>query len=341
MRGKRIAAVLLAGLCAFGLMACGGAKNSAKSDSDTKTTAESKGDSGKKLKIVTTIFPEYDWVERVLGDKAGNAEVTMLMDKGVDLHSFQPTVEDIAKVSSADVFVYVGGESDAWVEDALKNKTNPNQKTVNLMEVLKDRVKPVEQKEGMQENTHEDHEEGEEEMDEHVWLSLKNAKIAVDQIQKTLAEADPDNAEAYAKNAKVYGELLNDLDQKYQQAVDSAKYKTLVFGDRFPFRYLVNDYGLDYFAAFEGCDAESEASFETVAFLANKIKELKLPAVLTIEGETHKLAESIKQNSGVADLKVLSLDSMQSVKAEDVSNGATYLNVMSKNLDLLKQAMNG
>lgn len=340
MRGKRIAAVLMAGLCAFGLMACGGTKNAAKSDSDTKTAAESKSDSGKKLKIVTTIFPEYDWVERVLGNKAGNAEVTMLMDKGVDLHSFQPTVEDIAKVSSADVFVYVGGESDAWVKDALKNKTNPNQKTINLMEVLKDRVKPVEQKEGMQENTHEEHEDGEEELDEHVWLSLKNAGIVVDQIQKTLAEADPDNAEAYAKNAKAYGELLKDLDKKYQAAVDSAKNKTLIFGDRFPFRYLVNDYGLDYFAAFEGCDAESEASFETVAFLAKKIKDLKLPAVLTIEGETHKLAESIKQNSGVADLKVLSLDSMQSVKAEDVANGATYINVMSKNLDLLKQAMN-
>ena len=331
-RGKKIAAILLAGLCAFGLMACGG-KNANHSTQETK-------DQGKKLKIVTTIFPEYDWVMRVLGDKADQAEVTMLMDKGVDLHSFQPTVEDIAKVSSADVFVYVGGESDAWVEDALKNKTNPKQKTINLMEVLKDRVKPVEKKEGMQENTHEDHKEGEEELDEHVWLSLKNAKIAVDQIQKTLSEADPDNEASYAKNAKAYGEILNELDQKYQSAVNSAKHKTLVFGDRFPFRYMVNDYGLDYFAAFEGCDAESEASFETVAFLAGKIKELKLPAVLTIEGETHKLAESIKQNSQVADLKILSLDSMQSVKAEDVAKGTTYINVMSKNLDLLKQAMN-
>lgn len=301
-----------------------------------------------KLSIVTTIFPEYDWVRAVLGDKADNAEVTMLLDNGVDLHSYQPTADDIVKISDCDLFLYVGGESDGWVDDALKNATNKNMKVINLLDVLGDSVKTEEVVEGMQETEHDhDHDhskevstfEDEEEKDEHVWLSLKNAEVLVNAISKSLQELDPDNKDTYAANAAAYIEKLSALDGEYQAAVDAATYKTVVFGDRFPFRYLVDDYGLRYYAAFVGCSAETEASFETVSFLAKKVDELKLPCVLTIEGAQHKIAETIVQNTAEKNQKVLTMDSLQSTSSKDVANGTTYLSVMEKNLSVLKEAL--
>jgi zinc transport system substrate-binding protein len=301
-----------------------------------------------KLSIVTTIFPEYDWVRAVLGDKADNAEVTMLLDNGIDLHSYQPTADDIVKISDCDLFLYVGGESDGWVDDALKNATNKNMKVINLLDVLGDSVKTEEVVEGMQETEHDhDHDhskevstfEDEEEKDEHVWLSLKNAEVLVNAISKSLQELDPDNKDTYAANAAAYIEKLSALDGEYQAAVDAATYKTVVFGDRFPFRYLVDDYGLRYYAAFVGCSAETEASFETVSFLAKKVDELKLPCVLTIEGAQHKIAETIVQNTAEKNQKVLTMDSLQSTSSKDVANGTTYLSVMEKNLSVLKEAL--
>ena len=301
-----------------------------------------------KLSIVTTIFPEYDWVRAVLGDKADNAEVTMLLDNGVDLHSYQPTADDIVKISDCDLFLYVGGESDGGVDDALKNATNKNMKVINLLDVLGDSVKTEEVVEGMQETEHDhDHDhskevstfEDEEEKDEHVWLSLKNAEALVNAISKSLQELDPDNKDTYAANAAAYIEKLSALDGEYQAAVDAATYKTVVFGDRFPFRYLVDDYNLSYYAAFVGCSAETEASFETVSFLAKKVDELKLPCVLTIEGAQHKIAETIVQNTAEKNQKVLTMDSMQSTTSKDVANGTTYLSVMEKNLSVLKEAL--
>ena len=301
-----------------------------------------------KLSIVTTIFPEYDWVRAVLGDKADNAEVTMLLDNGIDLHSYQPTADDIVKISDCDLFLYVGGESDGWVDDALKNATNKNMKVINLLDVLGDSVKTEEVVEGMQETEHDhDHDhskevstfEDEEEKDEHVWLSLKNAEVLVNAISKSLQELDPDNKDTYAANAAAYIEKLSALDGEYQAAVDAATYKTVVFGDRFPFRYLVDDYGLRYYAAFVGCSAETEASFETVSFLAKKVDELKLPCVLTIEGAQHKIAETIVRNTAEKNQKVLTMDSLQSTSSKDVANGTTYLSVMEKNLSVLKEAL--
>ena len=284
----------------------------------------------------------------VLGDKADNAEVTMLLDNGIDLHSYQPTADDIVKISDCDLFLYVGGESDGWVDDALKNATNKNMKVINLLDVLGDSVKTEEVVEGMQETEHDhDHDhskevstfEDEEEKDEHVWLSLKNAEVLVNAISKSLQELDPDNKDTYAANAAAYIEKLSALDGEYQAAVDAATYKTVVFGDRFPFRYLVDDYGLRYYAAFVGCSAETEASFETVSFLAKKVDELKLPCVLTIEGAQHKIAETIVQNTAEKNQKVLTMDSLQSTSSKDVANGTTYLSVMEKNLSVLKEAL--
>ena len=179
----------------------------------------------------------------------------------------------------------------------------------------------------------------EEEADEHAWLSLKNAKILVGAISNALQELDPDNKDTYAANAAAYIEKLSTLDGAYQSAVDGAAHKTVLFGDRFPFRYLVDDYGLGYYAAFAGCSAESEASFEMVSFLAKKVDELGLPCVLTIEGKNHKLAETIVQSTAGKNQKVLTMDSMQSMTSKDVANGATYLSVMEQNLSVLKEAL--
>ena len=498
---KKITALLLALMMLAGVLAgCGKPKDAGKAG---------------KLKVVTTIFPAYDWVRAILGDKAENAEITMLLDNGVDLHSYQPTADDIVKISDCDLFVYVGGESDGWVKNALKSAANRNMKVINLLEVLGDSVKTEETVEGMQEDGHghshdeqlteddikdrtlsdfagawkslhpyllngdldkfcqhraeedEDssttkdtylekyktswqcdaekisisgntitftygdgktvsaeytyagyqpkrndegeirsvryqfettsadapkyvqfndhgHEPGEaehfhiyfgndgfdalmsaktnpffvkdtlsvedildelmghdhgEEADEHVWLSLKNAKTLVGAISNALQEFDPDNKDTYATNAAAYIEKLSALDGAYQSAVDGAAHKTVLFGDRFPFRYLVDDYGLGYYAAFAGCSAESEASFETVSFLAKKVDELGLPCVLTIEGKNHKLAETIVQSTAGKNQKVLTMDSMQSMTSKDVANGATYLSVMEQNLSVLKEAL--
>ena len=512
---KKIFTIFLALTMVVGLLAGCGKKNDAE-------TGEADSD---KLKVVTTIFPEYDWVKDILGDKAGSTDLTMLLNSGVDLHSYQPTADDIVKISDCDLFLYVGGESDGWVESVLKNADNKNVKVINLLEVLGDSAKTEETVEGMQEAEHahdhskevstfEDHEvqdrslsdwagdwqsaypfvldgtlddafaamaekgemtaeeyktyyqngyktditnidikgdhieftyedskkvgsnykyvgyyiqnwstgtkaamyrfeaedkdsgapvyiefndhmiepaaaehfhirmsnesfdaivdpenswptffpadmtgeeicehmeghdhdededhEHEEEKDEHVWLSLKNAEVLVNAISKSLQGLDPDNKDTYATNAAAYIEKLSALDGEYQAAVDAATYKTVLFGDRFPFRYLVDDYGLSYYAAFVGCSAETEASFETVSFLAKKVDESKLPCVLTIEGAQHKISETIVQNTAEKNQKVLTMDSMQSTTSKDVANGTTYLSVMEKNLSVLKEAL--
>ena len=293
----------------------------------------------KKLSVVTTIFPVYDWAREIVGNN-DNVEITMLLDNGVDLHSFQPTARDILKVASCDVFVYVGGESDDWVEDALAEAINPDRIVVNLMEAMGEDAKAEEVVEGMEAEEEEEGEEAEEtEYDEHVWLSLRNARKLVSVLADALAGADPDNAGAYAANADTYAGKLSALDDEYAAAREAADFDTVLFGDRFPFRYLVDDYDLDYFAAFSGCSAESEASFETIAFLAGKVDKLGLTTVLTIEGTNHRVAQTIVENTRSKDAAVLALDSMQATTAGDVEQGVTYLGVMEANLGVLKQAL--
>ena len=504
---KKIITLVLALAMAVSLFTGCGKKNNAE-------TGESDPN---KLSVVTTIFPEYDWIREILGGKAESTDLTMLLDNGVDLHSYQPTADDIVKISDCDLFIYVGGESDEWVKNVLKNAVNKKMKVINLLEMLGESVKTEETVEGMQEDGHDHghshdeqltendiedrtlsdfagawkslhpfllngdldkfcehraeededssttkdtywekykaswqcdaekisingdtitftyadgktvsaeytyagyqprrndegkirsvryqfettsadapqyvqfndhgHEPGEaehfhiyfgndgfdalmsgktnpffvkdalsvedildelmghdhgEEKDEHVWLSLKNAKTLVAAIANALQELDPDNKDTYAANASAYIEKLSALDGAYQSAVNGAARKTVLFGDRFPFRYLVDDYGLSYYAAFAGCSTESEASFETVSFLAKKVDELKLPCVLTIEGKNHKLAETIVQSTAGKNQKVLTMDSMQSMTSKDAANGATYLSVMEQNLSVLKEAL--
>lgn len=347
---KYISVILAAAMILTCLSACG--KHVADNSSEL-SFADVAGE--KKLKIVTTIFPEYDWVKEILGDHASRAEITMLLDNGVDLHSYQTTTEDIMKISDCDLFIYVGGESDEWVEGVLREAVNKDMRVINLLDVLGDAAKEEEIVEGMEaeahdheheneahEHEHEDEAHDHEEdsaYDEHVWLSLKNAEILCSAIADTLAEIDPDNADNYQANAAAYHEKLAALDSEYQTAVNASAKKTVLFGDRFPFRYLMDDYGLSYYAAFAGCSAETEASFETITFLAGKVDELGLHHVLTLEKSDQKIAQTIVQNTQSKDQQILALDSMQSTTSKDVSNGATYLSIMESNLGILKDVL--
>ena len=287
-------------------------------------TSETPAEPG--ITIVTTIYPLYDWILEILGDEAAHADVTYLTKSGVDIHSYEPSVADVARISSCDVFVYVGGESENWVKDALKNSTNPEMVIVNLLDVLGDSVKEEEGEDGP-------------EPDEHVWLSLKNAETLIPAIREALAKADPDSAPAYVENEERYLPELAEMDQAYAEAAAASDSKTVVFADRFPFRYLVEDYGLTWYAAFPGCSAETEASFETIALLSGKLDELHLPAVLTIEGEDHRVAETVTGAAKSGDVLILEMDSMQSVTEEDIAAGASYLGIMKENLEVLKTAL--
>ena len=292
----------------------------------------------KTLSIITTIFPLYDWTQNIVSGT--DAQLRMLLDTGVDLHSFQPTVQDIVDISDCDVFIYVGGESDKWVQDALKEKNNQNMVVIDLMEVLADNVKEEELVEGMQGEEEEEEEEEEgPEYDEHIWLSLKNAAICSQAICDKLCTLDPEHKDIYTKNTTFYLAKINQLDAEYEEMVKSANTKTLVFGDRFPFRYLTDDYGLTYFAAFIGCSAESEASFDTVVFLANKVDENALRYILKIESSDGSIAKTIKENTKLKNQGILSLDSLQSVTAKDVQKGVTYLGAMSDNKKILEKAL--
>ena len=339
MNIKRIGAAVVL-LCVF-LGACSG--NGQGSAKKMNTADAGSG----QIRIVTTIFPEYDWVMQILGDNPANANVTMLLDQGVDLHSYQPTMEDIVRVSGCDLFIYVGGESDVWVEDALKEAINPNLRTINLLEVLGSDAREEEEVEGMQceEDAHEetdghDHDGEETEYDEHVWLSLRSASKFCTAIEEAIASIDPDHANTYQQNLTTYLDQLQALDMQYSETVDASASKTLLFGDRFPFRYLTDDYGLTYYAAFSGCSAETEASFETILFLAGKVDELSLPAVLIIDGSDGKIAQTIIENTKAHDAKILTLDSMQSVSGKDVEAGTRYLSIMEENLSVLREALN-
>lgn len=349
-------------------------KNTTRKNAESENTIEQnsieKGNSN-KISIVCTTFPQYDWVKSILGEEAERFNVTLLLDNGVDMHSYQPAVKDIATAGSSDLFIYVGGESDTWVEDALKEAKNKDLKAINLMETLDNFVKEEEVVEGMQEerkslgHSHEksskekqeqtqkeSHENSQEingqkeaadeepEYDEHIWLSIRNAEIMVKNIEKAIEQFDSDNAKVYQNNAENYIKKLDTLDKQYANTIQNAKYKAILFGDRFPFRYMADDYDLKYYAAFAGCSAETMAGFETVTFLAKKADELQLPVILTIENSDGRIAEAVKSNTTKKNQKILAMNSLQSVTKEQLADGITYLQVMQENLSVLSEALN-
>ena len=317
------------------------------------------------LKIVTTIFPEYDWVRTIMAGSNTSAEVTMLLESGVDMHSYRPTVDDMLKISTCDLFIYVGGESDSWADKAVAEANNGNMLVIDLMDVLEGHIREEEEVVGMQTGEHDhaedhdtdskkdhDHEEDHDhdadngdrsgheiEYDEHVWLSVENAAIICEKIEEALETLDPDNKNLYQTNLAAYKKDLEDLRKEYKNTVEGAKLRTILFGDRFPFRYYTDEWGLDYYAAFSGCSAETEASFETIVFLAKKVDELGLPVILKIENSSDSIARTVRDNTASKDQEILTLDSMQSVTAAEVEKGTTYLSIMRSNLEILKKAL--
>lgn len=290
-----------------------------------------------KLSIVCVSFPEYDWTRQIVGS-SDSAEITYLLGSGIDLHNYQPSAKDIMTISDCDIFMYVGGESESWAKDALKEVNSKNTKVIKLMDVLGQNVKGEEHKEGMEPEEEDGHHD-EPEYDEHVWLSLKNAEVICNEICDVLCEKDSANADTYRENLRSYTESLNSLDAEYSEMADSAATKTILFGDRFPFRYLCDDYDIDYYAAFAGCSAETAASFETVAKLSEKLNENKLDTVFIIENSDDSIARSIISNSGRSGVSIETLNSIQSVTQKDIDGGATYLSIMETNLGTLKKVL--
>ena len=326
--------------------------------------SENKKQESHELSIITTIYPEYAWAKEILGTRTDSVNLTLLIKNGIDLHSYKPTAHDVAKIASANMVIYVGGESDEWIKDALTASPKKGRVEINLMEALGDRVKAEEIVEGMQAEeehhhehaeAHEEHEHHDEhaeahehhhhdeevENDEHVWLSLKNAEILVKKIAEELSKIDAAHASAYKQNAEAYIAQIQSLDAEYRTAVESAARKTVLFGDRFPFRYLVDDYGIKYYAAFVGCSAESEASFETIAFLAGKMDSESLPSIFIIENGNDKIAKAVLAASKKSqNAQILTINSMQSITEEQINNGINYLSLMRANLENLKKALN-
>lgn len=328
---KKFAAfVMVVFAVALALSACG-------MDSNAKSLAN------KKVSVVATIYPQYDWLKNILGEYADKVDLKLLIKNGTDLHSYKPSAQDIASIANADLVVYVGGESDEWIEKALEATPKAGRMQVNLMQVLGDRVKEEEVVEGMQaeEHEHEHHEHAEApENDEHIWLSLKNAQILVKNLAESVAKIDTANAPVYRANAIIYASKLHDLDWAYDSTVSNASQKTILFGDRFPFRYMVDDYGIKYYAAFVGCSAESEASFETVAFLAGMMDSLSLPVIFTIDGSRSNVALAVRNASkNSKSVPVLQLNSMQSVTDEQIRSGVDYMSIMKSNLETLKKGL--
>ncbi len=315
-------------------------------DVDTTSTVTT----SEKKTIIATTFPIYDWAREIIGDQNENIELILLIDTGVDLHSFQPTTADIATIADADLFIYNGGESDTWVNEVLEQPINDELVAVNLMDLLGDSVKPEELVEGMQESEHahdhsdEEHDHSDEEHDhsdeaahndEHIWLSLNNAIHLCTGLVPYIQALDSNNSDAFTQNSHNYITELSALDKEYENAVAVASRDTILVADRFPFRYLVDDYGIEYYAAFEGCSAETEATFETIAFLSSKVDELNLSNIIINDGSNDDIATTVINNSQNSSSEIVKLHSMQSITSSDISNGATYLTIMKDNLETL------
>ncbi len=345
---KKILTLLLCVLASMILITCG---QSGKSTSS----------SGEKMKIVVTTFPIYDWVREVLGDNNQNVELSMIIDSGVDLHSFQPSTDDIIKISNADLFIYNGGTSEKWVDDALKQSQNKNMITVNLMEKLGSRAKEAEHvhhdshddhahdshddhaHDSHDDHAHDSHDDHDHDHshghdDEHIWLSLINAKIFTDEIAASLARLNPTSASAYFVNAEAYKKELDELDSEYKKVIYSKDKDTIIIGDRFPFIYLFDDYGIKHYAAFSGCSAETEASFDTIKFLAEKANELNVKSIIKTEGTQHKIAETIANETKAKNQNIIVIDSIQSITADKVNN-TKYLDIMKDNLKKIDEAL--
>ena len=310
------ALILVATLCA-----CGNNNNSV-----------SNSDSDGKVKVVTTIFPPYDFTRQIGGE---NVDLTMLLKPGTESHNYDPTPQDIIKIQNCDLFIYVGGESDEWVNDILESNDSKPKKIISLM----DCVDTVQEEivEGMEKDEDEHENDSHEiEYDEHVWTSPKNAITITKKISSALIELDSENEKLYEQNTTEYSRKLSILDNKFQNIVDNAKRKTIIFGDRFPMRYFADEYGLKYYAAFPGCSSETEPSAATVSFLIDKVKAEKIPVVFCIEFSNGKVADTICEDTGA---KKLTFHSCHNLTQEEFDSGVTYIDLMNQNAENIKEAL--
>lgn len=316
----RLMAVILAvGIAAAAVTGCG--------------VKQEEPDDG-KLKIVTTIFPQYDFVRAIAGG-TGAVNVRMLLSPGEEVHSYEPTPLDIKEIQNCDLFIYVGAENDVWVDRILENMGDKRPETLRLVDLTE--TVAEESVEGMMEEKGHDHEESrEEEADEHVWTSPVKAAEITEAIAQKMAELDPANADDYLANAQDYEAKILDLDAQFRQIAENAERKVLVFGDRFPIRYFAEGYGLDYFAAFPGCSSESEPSASTLAFLIDKVREEEIPVVFSIEFSNGNIARAICESTGAVQR---TYNSCHNVTKEQMENGATYVSLMSENLEAVREAL--
>lgn len=303
--------------------------------------------------ILCTTFAAYDWVREILGDTY-TFTCRMLVDNGVDLHSYQPSAQDIMKIADCRMLVYVGGESDTWVSDALAESGNEDIVAISLLDLVGDRALNEVELEGVEGHHHHDHDnedhdhdeygheaeitDHDDHYDEHVWLSLKNAIVCTETLADAITKLDSCNSKKYAANAKDYTGKLEALDADYQTMRDTATQTTILIGDRFPFLYLAEDYDIHYFAAYSGCSADVEASVHTVTYLTEKLQEYKLPAIYVVDNGTDSLARTIAESADMTP-EILHLSSMQSVTKEDIQKGCTYLSYMEENLQMLKEGL--
>lgn len=348
---RSFTAILLSGCMALMAAGCAGTGGSITVPGSSGDPAENAD--GGKISVVTTIFPPYDFVRQIAGDQA---DVKMLLKPGEETHSYEPTPQDIIAIQDSDVFIYTGGENDVWVEDILSSMPDSDMVTLRLVDCV-DTVEE-EQVEGMKGSAGHDHDEedygnvhgghtdeadGEDEeksqheVDEHVWTSPVNASLIVEQIKNVLSQADPDHSEMYAENTLAYQEQLAELDGQFREVVDHAKRNIMIFGDRFPFRYFADEYGLEYYAAFPGCAGDTEPSAATMAFLIEKVREEQVPAVLKMELSNDDIANAVAEATGT-EVKVLY--SCHNLSADDLENGETYLSMMQKNVETLKEVLN-
>jgi zinc transport system substrate-binding protein len=282
-----------------------------------------------KYSIITTNFAEYDFVRAIVKDS--NVNVKILLKPGSEMHDYEPTPQDIIDIQKSNMFIYVGGESDSWIDGVLENIDTSKVKIIKLMDLVD--VVEEEHKEGMEE----DEEESDDiEYDEHVWTSPKNAITIIEKLTFEIKKIDSNNSELYQKNADNYIKEVKDIDNEIREVINSSKRKLLIFGDRFPLRYFVDEYNLDYYAAFSGCSEQSEASAKTIAFLVNKVKEDDIPVVFHIELSNGNIANAISNETGA---KVLEFHSAHNISQKDFDNGITYVDIMKKNIEVLKEAL--
>lgn len=340
---RLMAVILAAGIAAAAATGCG--------------VKQEEPDDG-KLKIVTTIFPQYDFVRAIAGG-TGAVNVRMLLSPGEEVHSYEPTPLDIKEIQNCDLFIYVGAENDVWVDRILENMGDKRPETLRLVDLTETveeesvegmmEEKGHDHEEAHEEEAEHDHEEGEEhahsgdssheeheEADEHVWTSPVKAAEITEAIAQKMAELDPVNADDYLANARDYEAKILDLDAQFREITENAERKTLVFGDRFPIRYFAERYGLDYFAAFPGCSSESEPSASTLAFLIDKVREEEIPVVFSIEFSNGNIARAICESTGAVQR---TYNSCHNVTKEQMENGATYVSLMSENLEAIREAL--